>query len=136
MPPAIDLYIAFEEEGERAPHKGGQGEGLGSQAQPPAGTAAKAGTASAGTTARTAFKVLHEARSAGLAAQMELAGRSLKNQLGHAERLGARYMAIVGGGGDDAGAGETTLKDTQARTQEQLPTDTVVHAVLRGRGAL
>jgi histidyl-tRNA synthetase len=67
---------------------------------------------------------------------MELAGRSLKNQLGHAERLGARYIAVVGGRDADGSMGETTLKDTQARTQEELPTDTVVHAVLRGRGAL
>ncbi len=90
----------------------------------------------AGTAARSAFKVLHEARGAGLTAQMELAGRSLKNQLGHAERIGARYIAIVGGGQGNADAGETTLKDTQSRTQEDLPTETVVHAVLRGRGAL
>ena len=34
---------------------------------------------------------------AGLAAQMELAGRSLKGQLKQAERLGARYVAIVDG---------------------------------------
>ena len=137
VPPAIDLYIAFEE-GEKAKENAqggrptivrGLGEGLGSQAQPPAGTVAS--VASVGTTARTAFKVLHEARSAGLAAQMELAGRSLKNQLGHAERLGARYIAIVGGG-DDAGVGETMLEDTQARTRENVPTETVVHAVLRG----
>jgi len=134
VPPAIDLYIAFEQGGKEAPPKGGQGAGLAPQPQPSAGTTTKA--APVDTTARTAFKVLHEARGAGLAAQMELAGRSLKNQLGHAERLGARYIAVVGGGGDDAGVGETTLKDTQARTQEQLPTDTVVHAVLRGRGAL
>ncbi len=135
VPPAIDLYIAFGEgvdqaPGGRAPIIRGQGEGLASQAQPPAGTVA--GAALVATTARTAFKVLHEARSAGLAAQMELAGRSLKNQLGHAERLGVRYVAIVGGGQDGTDAGETTLKDTQARTQENVPTETVVHAVLRG----
>jgi histidyl-tRNA synthetase len=132
VPPAIDLYIAFEDgEEKEAPHKGGQGEGFVSQAQPLADTAA--GVAPVGTAARTAFKVLHEARGAGLTAQMELAGRSLKNQLGHAERLGARYVAIVGvGESSGAGVGETTLKDTQARTQEQLPTETVVHAVLRG----
>ncbi len=134
VPPAIDLYIAFEKGEEGAPHKGGQGEGLASQSQPPASTVARA--ARLDTTARTAFKVLHEARGAGLAAQMELAGRSLKNQLGHAERLGARYIAVVGGRDPDGSMGETTLKDTQARTQEELPTDAVVHAVLRGRGAL
>jgi histidyl-tRNA synthetase len=75
--------------------------------------------------ARSAFGVLHEARGAGLTAQMELAGRSLKNQLGHAHRLGARYVAIVGAEG-------TALKDVQGGGQEQIPTETVIHAVLRG----
>ena len=32
----------------------------------------------------------------GLSAQLELAGRSLKGQLRHADRIGARYVAIVG----------------------------------------
>jgi histidyl-tRNA synthetase len=118
---AIDLYIAFEDffDGD-----------------PPEGVLAGARAGAGLPAARVAFKVLHDARSAGLTAQMELARRSLKNQLGHAERLGARYVAIVGGGAEGAGAGDTLLKDMQARTQEALPTDTVVHAVLRGRGAL
>lgn len=72
-----------------------------------------------------AFGVLAEARSAGLKAAMEMAGRSLKGQLGHANRLGARYVAIVG-------EGETTLKDMQDGGQETLETGRVVHAVLRG----
>ncbi len=74
---------------------------------------------------RTAFEILIEARSAGLMAQMELAGRSLKGQLGYANALGARYVAIVG-------KDETVLKDMQGGGQERLATDTVVHAVLRG----
>ena len=56
---------------------------------------------------------------------MELAGRSLKNQLGHANRLGARYVAVVS-------EGETVLKDVQGGGQETISTVTVVHAVLRG----
>jgi histidyl-tRNA synthetase len=75
---------------------------------------------------RSAFGLLEAARSAGLHAQMELAGRSLKGQLGHADALGARFVAIV----DDAG--ETVLKDMQDGGQEQIATATVVHAVLRG----
>jgi histidyl-tRNA synthetase len=74
---------------------------------------------------RAAFEMLIEARSAGLMAQMELAGRSLKGQLGYANALGARYVAIVG-------KDETVLKDMQGGGQERLATDTVVHAVLRG----
>ena len=128
-PGAIDLYIAFAdffEEGVGGiPISRGRGDGLGLEAHPPGKPATRA-----------AFKVLHEARGAGLTAQMELAGRSLKNQVGHAERLGARYVAIVGGGADGAGAGETLLKDVQARAQQRLATDAVVHAVLRGRAAL
>ncbi len=74
---------------------------------------------------RAAFGLLEDARSAGLRAQMELAGRSLKGQLGHADALGARYVAIV----ED---GETVLKDMQDGGQQRLATDTVVHAILRG----
>jgi histidyl-tRNA synthetase len=72
-----------------------------------------------------AFTVLRDARSAGFTAQMELAGRSLKRQLGHADRLGARYVAIVDGS-------ETVLKDMQSGAQETIDRGAVVHAVLRG----
>ena len=73
---------------------------------------------------KSGFGVLGAARSAGLTAQMELGGRSLKGQLGLANALGARYVAIVEGD-------ETILKDMQGGGQDTLATDTVVHAVLR-----
>jgi histidyl-tRNA synthetase len=79
---------------------------------------------------RTAFGILNEARSAGLAAQMELGGRSLKGQLGHATAIGARFVAVLGGGG------ETLLKDAQTGEQQTVATNTVVHAVLRRHHAL
>jgi histidyl-tRNA synthetase len=78
-----------------------------------------------GAVRRAAFEVLGDARSAGLTAQMELAGRSLKGQLGYANALGARYVAIVADG-------ETVLKDMEDGGQETIATDTVIHAVLRG----
>jgi histidyl-tRNA synthetase len=77
-------------------------------------------------TATRAFTLVEEARSAGLAAQMDLGRRSLKGQLGAAKDLGARYLAIVGGDG-----ALTTLKDMQGGGQRELPTDAIVHAVLR-----
>jgi histidyl-tRNA synthetase len=76
-----------------------------------------------------AFGLLSQARAAGLWAQMDLGGRSLKGQLGHADALGARFVAIVADG-------QTTLKDMQAREQEPLATNAVVHAVLRRHHAL
>ena len=80
-------------------------------------------------TRRAAFGLLGEARRAGLAAQMELAGRSLKRQLSHADALGARYVVIVE-------QQQTVLKDMQAGQQTSLAADAVVHAVLRGQHAL
>jgi histidyl-tRNA synthetase len=74
---------------------------------------------------RSAFGLLGQARSAGLSAQMELGRRSLKGQLGHADALGARYVAILG-------REESALKDMQGGRQERVETATVVHAVLRG----
>jgi len=76
-----------------------------------------------------AFRLLGEARSAGLAAQMDLGGRSLKGQLGHAAALGARYVGIVA-------PSHVVLKDMQAGEQTELAADAVVHAVLRGHHAL
>ena len=73
----------------------------------------------------SAFALLQQARRAGLAAQMELAGRSLKRQLGHADRLGARYVAIV----DHP---QTVLKDMRDGSQTELEANMLVHAVLRG----
>jgi histidyl-tRNA synthetase len=100
---------------------------------------------------RAAFRVLQEARGAGLVAQMELAGRSLKNQLTQADRLGARYVAIVEGEGgagaegeaepdgdgagrpgQDAGSAAVVLRDRQGGSEAAVAAGSVVHAVLRG----
>ena len=125
-PAAIDLYVAFEVGVGNGPPEGGpDGSPVGAGPQVGPAAAAVAESPAPGFSARAAFGVLCAARGAGLTAQMELAGRSLKNQLGHANRLGARYVAIVGAGG-------TTLKDMQGAGQETIPTGTVVHTVLRG----
>jgi histidyl-tRNA synthetase len=75
----------------------------------------------------TAFAVVDEARHARLNAQIELAGRSRKGQLKHADRIGARYVAIVG---DEM----TVLKDMQAGEQRDVAAGEVVGRILRGRG--
>jgi histidyl-tRNA synthetase len=78
---------------------------------------------------RSAFALLGDARSAGLAAQMDLGGRSLKGQLGHAAALGARYVAILG-------RDETALKDMQDGSQQAIAPEAVVHAVLRAHSSI
>ncbi|MGI8904618.1 MAG: histidine--tRNA ligase [Solirubrobacteraceae bacterium] len=85
---------------------------------------------------RTAFELSVQARRAGLSAQLELAGRSLKGQLKHADRIGARYVAIVGasavGDGAVGDGARVSLKEMESGEQRELEPGTVVPAILRG----
>ena len=76
---------------------------------------------------RPAFALTRQARGAGLAAQLELAGRSLKGQLKHADRIGARYVAIV-----NDSAGTTSLKNMESGEQRDLGPAEVIPTILRG----
>jgi histidyl-tRNA synthetase len=73
-----------------------------------------------------AFELAREARSAGFAAQLELTGRSLKGALKHADRIDARYVAIVNDGN------RTSLRDMGSGEQRELATGAVIAAILRG----
>jgi histidyl-tRNA synthetase len=75
---------------------------------------------------QAAFTLANQARRAGLSAQMELAGRGLKGQLKHADRLGARYVAIIG---DPM---QISLKDMEAGDQVELSPEAVIPTILRG----
>ena len=79
-----------------------------------------------GEAARAGFELALQARRAGLAAQCELSGRGLKGQLKHADRLRARYVAIV------ADSSHAALKDMEAGSQSELEIAAVIPAVLRG----
>ncbi|MGH2852210.1 MAG: histidine--tRNA ligase, partial [Solirubrobacteraceae bacterium] len=70
-----------------------------------------------------AFATLQLARRAGLAAQMELAGRSLKGQLKQAERLRARFVAVIEGDG-------ARLRDVRAGSEETVELDVLVDRVV------
>jgi histidyl-tRNA synthetase len=74
--------------------------------------------------AREAFGLASDARRAGLSAQLELAGRSLKGQLKHADRLRTRYVAIVGE--------QVALKDMESGDQRDLEATAVIPTILRG----
>jgi histidyl-tRNA synthetase len=45
---------------------------------------------------RQAFRIARELRAGGLRTEMEQAGRSVKGQFKHADRIGARATVIVG----------------------------------------
>jgi histidyl-tRNA synthetase len=69
-----------------------------------------------------AFRLAADVRRAGLAARLELGGRSLKGQLKQADRAGARYVAILGDEG-------TALKDMETGEQQTVELDTVMHHI-------
>jgi histidyl-tRNA synthetase len=76
--------------------------------------------------AARAFALVREARRAGLAAQLELTGRSVKAALKHAARGKARYVALVG-------ASSVRLRDAEAGEERELATVTdVIPTILRG----
>ncbi len=74
--------------------------------------------------ARAGFELAREARRAGLQAQLELARRSLKGQLRHADRIGARYVAIIGDNGT------ATLKNMESGDEEDTELAKVIPAIL------
>ena len=72
-----------------------------------------------------AFRLAADARKWGHAAQVELAGRSLKGQLKTAGRAGARYVAILGDEG-------ITLKDMGSGEQRVVESGSVMHHIGHG----
>jgi histidyl-tRNA synthetase len=73
-----------------------------------------------------AFRLARDARRAGLAAHLELSRRALRRQLTQADRLGARYVAIVGD------ADPTALKEMESGEQLDLELASVIPTMLRG----
>ena len=72
-----------------------------------------------------AFQLAREARRAGLGAQHELTGRSLRTQLKRADRIGARYVAIVGTGPP------ISLRQMDTGEQREMAASAVIPTILR-----
>ncbi len=71
------------------------------------------------------FELARNARRAGLQAQLELAGRSLKGQLRHGDRIGARYVAIIGDNGS------ARLKNMESGDEHDTNLGDVIPEILR-----
>jgi histidyl-tRNA synthetase len=108
-PDSVDLYVVPVAMGPPFPGSG-DADAAGAGADP----------------AARAFALVREARRAGLAAQLELTGRSVKAALKHAARRKARYVALVG-------ASAVRLRDAEAGEERELATVTdVIPTILRG----
>lgn len=65
-----------------------------------------------------AFELVSALRDAGLAAEMDHQGRSLKSQFKQADRLGAKFVAIVGP--EEIAAGEVKLRDMGTKEESRV----------------
>lgn len=72
----------------------------------------------------TAFDWSCELGLAGIAAELDLSGKSLKSLMKRADRLGAAYVLIIGA--DELDRGEVILRNMATKEQTALPLDGIV----------
>ncbi len=65
------------------------------------------------------FAIAAELRAAGIAAELDHQGRSLKSQMKLADRLGARQVVFVGP--DELAAGALTVRDMASKEERSVP---------------
>jgi len=70
------------------------------------------------------WTLMRELRAAGIRADMDMSGRSVKNQFKVAERANAAYCVIVGE--SELSSNSVTLKDLRQREQTSVPRDQLI----------
>lgn len=73
---------------------------------------------------RESFSLLARLRAAGIAADMDYQGRSLKAQMKYAGKLGVRYAVIMGE--EELRRGSVVLRDMAAGSQRDIPVGEVI----------
>ncbi len=81
-----------------------------------------------------AFGLLRDLRRAGVNAQIEYEGRSLKSQMKRADRLKAPLVMMLGD--DELARGEVTVKHMATSTQESIARESAVEFALASKQAL
>lgn len=74
-----------------------------------------------------AFSLVRRFREAGLRADMDHQARSLKAQFKYADKLGAKYVAVLGD--DEVGRGVVKLRDMSTREEWEVPLETAAEAL-------
>lgn len=78
---------------------------------------------------KKAFQLLHEARGAGIACDIDYEGRSLKGQMRRANDLGAKYVAVIGD--DELSKGTAKLKRMADGAESEVKFEDVKNTHLR-----
>ena len=77
-----------------------------------------------------ALRLQKQLRDAGVSVLLDHDGRGLKSQMKRADKLGARYVAIMGE--DELARAHWTVRDMKESTQQQLPLDRVAGQLIEG----
>ncbi|MBQ6401640.1 MAG: histidine--tRNA ligase [Firmicutes bacterium] len=72
---------------------------------------------------KAALKLMGELRSAGVAVQMDVMGRNLKNQFKHANRINAKKTVVIGE--NELQTGRLTIKDMATGDQKEVSLDSI-----------
>ncbi|WP_295916830.1 histidine--tRNA ligase [Anaerovibrio lipolyticus] len=72
-----------------------------------------------------AFKLVMDLRDAGFSAAVDYAGRSMKAQMKQANKLGAKFAAIMGD--DELSEGVVMLRDMAGSEQEKVPVNELIN---------
>ncbi len=78
---------------------------------------------------REAFGLSYKLNRAGVRTLIDYEGRSLKAQMRRADKLGARYVLIVGE--DEQRRGQAILRDMEEKKQEEIPLSSIFEEIVR-----
>jgi histidyl-tRNA synthetase len=76
-----------------------------------------------------ALRLQRQLRKAGVRVMMDHEGRGLKSQMKRADKLGARFVAILGE--DEMAKGRWTVRDMKASTQEEVGLDAAAEYLIK-----
>lgn len=74
-----------------------------------------------------AFEVLFALRQAGISADQDYQGRSLKAQMKYAAKIGSRYTLLIGG--DELERGAAVVREMETGKQEEIPVEEVTKRI-------
>ena len=80
----------------------------------------------------TAFRLLQKIRNSGLSADLDYSNDSLKSQMRIANKIGARYTAIIGE--EELSKDMVTLRNMQTKEQKKVKLDEIEKELKKGSG--
>ncbi len=77
---------------------------------------------------RRCFAIATQLRAGGVATELDMTGRSLKAQMKYADKLGSRFVIVVGD--NELATGRVQLKDMTNGQSEEIPLDDGLYTIL------